>query len=137
MNRWVGSKPKIRARFLRELRDCSANTRTRVRKSSTLKTRLLDQHSRGTVRLVSLDQCVGFVMQVDDAPKKAISGGKMKQLSLLAVVVGALIGSMAWGQQPFKAAEQDATPWVLHDQNELSGVAVDLTRAIAALRSIR
>jgi len=61
----------------------------------------------------------------------------MKQLSLLAVVVGALIGSMAWGQQPFKAAEQDATPWVLHDQNELSGVAVDLTRAIAALRSIR
>jgi polar amino acid transport system substrate-binding protein len=55
----------------------------------------------------------------------------MKQLSLLVVVVGALIGSMAWGQQPLKAAGQDAKPWVFHDQNELSGVAVDLTRAVS------
>ena len=55
----------------------------------------------------------------------------MKQLSLLVVVVGALIGSVAWGQQPLKAAGQDAKPWVLHDQNELSGVAVDLTRAVS------
>jgi ABC-type amino acid transport substrate-binding protein len=55
----------------------------------------------------------------------------MKQLGTLVVVVGALIGSMAWGQQPLKAAGQDAKPWVLHDQNELSGVAVDLTRAIS------
>ena len=55
----------------------------------------------------------------------------MKQLSMLVVVVGALIGPTAWGQQPLKAAGQDAKPWVLHDQNELSGVAVDLTRAIS------
>ena len=55
----------------------------------------------------------------------------MKQLSMLVVVVGALIGSTAWGQQPLKAAGQDVKPWVLHDQNELSGVAVDLTRAIS------
>ena len=55
----------------------------------------------------------------------------MKQLSLLVVVVGALIGSVAWGQQPLKAAGQDAKPWVLHSQNELSGVAVDLTRAVS------
>ena len=52
----------------------------------------------------------------------------MKQPSMLVVVVGALIGSTAWGQQPLKAAGQDAKPWVLHDQNELSGVAVDLMR---------
>jgi hypothetical protein len=50
---------------------------------------------------------------------------------MLVVVVGALIGPTAWGQQPLKAAGQDAKPWVLHDQNELSGVAVDLTRAIS------
>ena len=56
----------------------------------------------------------------------------MKQLGMLVVVVvGALIGSVAWGQQPLKAAGQDAKPWVLHDQNELSGVAVDLTRAVS------
>lgn len=55
----------------------------------------------------------------------------MKQLGMLVVVVGALIGSTAWGQQPLKAGGQDAKPWVLHDQNELSGVAVDLTRAIS------
>ena len=55
----------------------------------------------------------------------------MKQFSILVVVVGALISSTAWGQQPLKAARQDAKPWVLHDQNELSGVAVDLTRAIS------
>jgi polar amino acid transport system substrate-binding protein len=55
----------------------------------------------------------------------------MKQLGMLVVVVGALIGSIAWGQQPLKAGGQDAQPWVLHDQNELSGVAVDLTRAIS------
>ena len=55
----------------------------------------------------------------------------MKQLSLLVVVVGALFGSAAWGQQLLKAAGQDAKPWVLHDQNELSGVAVDLTRAVS------
>jgi polar amino acid transport system substrate-binding protein len=30
-----------------------------------------------------------------------------------------------------KAGGQDVKPWVLHDQNELSGVAVDLTRAIS------
>ena len=50
---------------------------------------------------------------------------------LVVVVVGALIGSVAWGQQPLKAGGQDAKPWVLHDQNELSGVAVDLTRAVS------
>ena len=55
----------------------------------------------------------------------------MKQLGMLVVVVVALIGSMAWGQQPLKATGQDAKPWVLHDQNELSGVAVDLTRAVS------
>ena len=55
----------------------------------------------------------------------------MKQLSMLVVLVGALIGPVAWGQQPLKAAGQDAKPWVLHDQNQLSGVAVDLTRAIS------
>jgi polar amino acid transport system substrate-binding protein len=55
----------------------------------------------------------------------------MKKLSMLVVVVGALIGSTAWGQQPWKAAGQDVKPWVLHDQNELSGVAVDLTHAIS------
>jgi polar amino acid transport system substrate-binding protein len=42
-----------------------------------------------------------------------------------------LIGSTAWGQQPLKAAGQDAKPWILHAQNELSGLAVDLTRAIS------
>ena len=55
----------------------------------------------------------------------------MKQLSLLVVLLGALIGSTGWGQQPLKAGGQDVKPWVLHDQNELSGVAVDLTRAIS------
>jgi ABC-type amino acid transport substrate-binding protein len=54
----------------------------------------------------------------------------MKQLGMLVVVVGALIGSTAWGEQPLKAGGQDVKPWVLHDQNELSGVAVDLTRAM-------
>jgi polar amino acid transport system substrate-binding protein len=56
---------------------------------------------------------------------------KMKQLGMLVVVAVALTGSMAWGQQPLKAAGQDAKPWVLHDQSELSGVAVDLTRAVS------
>ena len=56
----------------------------------------------------------------------------MRQFGMLVVVVvGALIGSVAWGQQPLKAGGQDAKPWVLHDQNELSGVAVDLTRAVS------
>jgi len=55
----------------------------------------------------------------------------MKHLSMLVVMVGVLIGSTACGQQPLKAAGQDVKPWVLHDQNELSGVAVDLTRAIS------
>jgi polar amino acid transport system substrate-binding protein len=55
----------------------------------------------------------------------------MKQVSMLVVMVGALIGSTAWGQQPWKAAGQDMKPWVLHDQNELSGVAVDLTNALS------
>ena len=50
---------------------------------------------------------------------------------MLVVVVGAFIGPTAWGRQPLKAAGQDAKPWILHDQNELSGVAVDLTRAIS------
>ena len=69
--------------------------------------------------------------RVNEAPKNPL-GGKMKQLGMLVVVVvGALIGSVAWGQQPLKAAGQDAKPWVLHDQNELSGVAVDLTRAVS------
>jgi polar amino acid transport system substrate-binding protein len=58
-------------------------------------------------------------------------GGKMKQLSMLGVLLGALIGSAAWGQQPLKAGGQDVKPWVLHDQNELSGVAVNLARAIS------
>jgi polar amino acid transport system substrate-binding protein len=58
-------------------------------------------------------------------------GGKMKQLSMLVAIIGALIGSTAWGQQPWQAAVQDMKPWVLRDQNELSGVAVDLTRAIS------
>jgi polar amino acid transport system substrate-binding protein len=58
-------------------------------------------------------------------------GGKMKQLGMLVVVVGVLFGSTAWGQQPLKAGGQDVKPWVLHDQTELSGVAVDLTRAIS------
>ena len=57
--------------------------------------------------------------------------GKMKQLGILVVVAVALTGSMAWGQQPLKAAGQDAKPWVLHDQSDLSGVAVDLTRAVS------
>jgi hypothetical protein len=52
----------------------------------------------------------------------------MKQPSMLVVVVGAFIGSTAWGEQPLKAGGQDAKPWVLQDQNELSGVAVDLMR---------
>src|SRR5580700_11493743 len=55
----------------------------------------------------------------------------MKRISMLVVVVGAFIGPTAWGRQPLKAAGQDAKPWVFHDQNELSGVAVDLTRAIS------
>jgi polar amino acid transport system substrate-binding protein len=55
----------------------------------------------------------------------------MKRISMLVVVVGAFIGPTAWGRQPLKAAGQDAKPWILHDQNELSGVAVDLTRAIS------
>jgi polar amino acid transport system substrate-binding protein len=63
--------------------------------------------------------------------KADFEGGKMKQLSMLVVLVGALIGPTAWGQQPLKAAGQDAKPWVLHDQNGLSGVAVDLSRAIS------
>ena len=33
-----------------------------------------------------------------------------------------------------KAAGRDAKPWVLHDQNELSGVAVDDTRGQQANR---
>ena len=83
-------------------------------------------------RLVSLNQRAGRVgRSMMMRQKAAFEGGKMKQLSMLVVVVGALIGSMAWGQQPLKAAGQDAKPWVLHDQNELSGVAVDLTRAIS------
>ena len=56
---------------------------------------------------------------------------KMKQLGMLVVVAVALTGSMAWGQQPLKATGQDAKPWVLHDQSDLSGVAVDLTRAVS------
>jgi polar amino acid transport system substrate-binding protein len=55
----------------------------------------------------------------------------MKQLSMLVLAVAALIGSTAWGQQPLKAAGQDAKPWIIHAQNELSGLAVDLTRAIS------
>jgi ABC-type amino acid transport substrate-binding protein len=50
---------------------------------------------------------------------------------MLVVMAGALIGSTAWGQQPLKAGGQDAKPWVLHNQNELSGVAIDLTGAIS------
>ena len=55
----------------------------------------------------------------------------MKHLSAFVVVTGILIGSTAWGQQSLNAAGQDTKPWVLHDQNELSGVAVDLTRAVS------
>ncbi|MGA3004901.1 MAG: ABC transporter substrate-binding protein [Acetobacteraceae bacterium] len=54
-----------------------------------------------------------------------------KKFSTVIIALGALMGPAAWGQQPLKAAGQDAKPWVLHDKNELSGVAVDLTRAIS------
>ena len=55
----------------------------------------------------------------------------MDRRSLLVAAVGALIGSTVRAQQPLKAAGQDVKPWVLHDQNGFSGVAVDLTRAIS------
>src|SRR4051812_36687414 len=44
-----------------------------------------------------IDQCGRSMMQ------KVPFGGKMKQLSMLGVLLGALIGSAAWGQQPLKA----------------------------------
>jgi len=55
----------------------------------------------------------------------------MKHLSAFVVAIGVLISSTAWGQQSLNVAGQDTKPWVLHDQNELSGVAVDLTRAVS------
>jgi polar amino acid transport system substrate-binding protein len=77
----------------------------------------------------TFDWCVGCASR-SMIRQKPTPGGKMKQLSMLVVVACALIGSAASGQQPLKAGGQDARPWVLHDQNALSGVAVDLARAI-------
>ncbi len=54
----------------------------------------------------------------------------MRALGMLLMAIGLVIGSAAFAQQPLKAAGQDAKPWVIHEQNGLSGVAVDLARAI-------
>jgi polar amino acid transport system substrate-binding protein len=55
----------------------------------------------------------------------------MDRRSLLVAAVGAVIGSTARAQQTLKAGGQDVKPWVIHEQSGLSGVAVDLTRAIS------
>jgi polar amino acid transport system substrate-binding protein len=55
----------------------------------------------------------------------------MNRRGVLVAAVSAMIVSNAQAQQPLKAAGQDAKPYVLHEENALSGLALDLTRAIS------
>ena len=79
-----------------------------------------------TVRLDSLNQCVGCVSTVHQNPWGTDETTQP---------VGCAAGPADWfdrvGTAAVKGRGQDVKPWVLHGQNELSGIAVDLTRAIS------